>query len=288
MSTSSRPTHPTIGIIGGHGEMGGWFARWFGTFDLPVLISDLGTELTNSALVQQADVVLFAVPIDATESVMQALWPDSRPDQLWMDITSIKVEVVKAMLRSKAEVLGTHPMFGGSVDSFNQQTIILCPARVSRWQGWLEGLLEQSQAKVKISEPETHDYMMTVVQGLTHFSSIALAHAFKLLNVDIPESLSYTSPVYRLHLDMMGRIMEQSPELYADIQLQNKHAKTVIETYIQSAAKLFRLVEDQDREAFVHYFKEAAAYLGDFKKTAFEESNALIKALVDITHTKKS
>ena len=44
--------------------------------------------------------------------------------------------------------------------------------------------------------------MMSIVQGLTHFSYIAIAATIEKLGIDIKESRKFASPVYSLMLDM--------------------------------------------------------------------------------------
>jgi len=272
---------PVIGIIGGRGKTGSWFARFFKANGYQVLIADQHTKLTSEKLIARSDVVIFSLPIDITPEVIREFAPLAKPEQLWMDFTSIKTPAVNAMLRSQAEVIGCHPMFGPMVDSIVEQTVIVCPVRVKRWKGWWERLLKANKATVKISTPAEHDRMMAIVQGLTHFSAITIAHTLRELGVDIPASLSFTSPVYKIHLDMEGRILAQDPGLYAAIQVLNPETREVLHTHLQSVSKLFQTVEQRDLAAFIDYFQKAAEYLGDFKEQALAESNDLIKALVE-------
>ncbi|MBN2421861.1 prephenate dehydrogenase/arogenate dehydrogenase family protein [Candidatus Woesearchaeota archaeon] len=270
-----------IGIIGGKGKMGTWFKIFFENHGFNVLISDKNTKTTNKELVKKSDVVLFSVPIDVTEEIIESMAEYSREDQLWMDVTSIKTPSVSAMLKSKAEVVGMHPMFGHSVKSIEKQTIILCEARVNKWKDWINNLILKNKGKIKLTTPEKHDKIMAIIQGLTHFSLISLGYAFKQLGLDLNESLDYTSPIYRIRLDMVGRILNQEPRLYADIEILNPETHEAMREYIQSIMKLYMIVKDNDLEQFEKYFKEAADFLGEFKKQAMDESNFLIEKLVE-------
>ncbi len=271
---------PKIGIIGGHGRLGSWFARFFLSQGFSVVISDLHTQLKNSELVDQSDVVIFSVPIGVTTQIMEELILYSRPDQLWMDFTSIKSPAVETMLKSKAEVLGTHPMFGPSVSSIVGQTIVVCPERVSKWSNWFENILKQQGAKIKVSTPKDHDRFMAVIQALTHLTSITLNLTLKKLGVDIAQSLSYTSPIYRLHLDVGGRILAQDPRLYGEIQILNPEVPKVVQEYLNVTEELVKLIKDKDLLGFEKIFKEASDYLGPFKDEALKESDRLIETMV--------
>ncbi len=267
-----------IGIIGGQGKMGKWFTAFLQANGHEVQVSDLGTTLTNEQLVKTSDVVIFSVPIQATPKLVTSLAHLSRPEQLWLDLTSIKQPTVRALLKTEAEVVSLHPMFSPSVESITGQRVAVCPMRVNVWKGWMEKLLTRQGAVLKITTPAVHDQMMALVQGLTHFSAITFAYTLQMLQADVPESLDYTSPVYKIHFDMMARILAQDPGLYADIQLLNPAVDAILETSIKASSRLYHVVKDRDHTAFKHYFQTAAKFLGELKEEAFDESNQLIKA----------
>ncbi len=270
-----------IGIVGGNGKMGTWFRRFFEDEGYTVLISDKDTELSNAELVKKSDVVLFSVPIDVTSEVIESVLPESREAQLWMDTTSIKALSVPVMRRSKAEVLGMHPMFGPSISSLKGQTLILCEDRIEKWSGWFGGIVQKHEGRIKKTTAKEHDKMMATIQGLTHFSLISLGYAFKELGLDIEESLEYTSPIYRMRLDMVGRILAQDPRLYADIAILNPETQEVMRSYINSIMKLYMLIKDEDTGRFMEFFRESADHLGGFRQKAMEESTYLIRRLVE-------
>ena len=76
-----------------------------------------------------ASLVIVSVPIHDTVRVIDEIAPFLTADQILCDLTSLKVKPVEAMLKSKADVIGLHPMFGPTVSSLHHQTIIVCPAR---------------------------------------------------------------------------------------------------------------------------------------------------------------
>lgn len=272
---------PVIGIIGGTGGMGQLFARVFRKNGYKVLIASRRTKLKIEDLACKADVVIVTVPINSTIAVLKKIGPLVRKDALLMDLTSLKKEPVKAMLKySKSAVIGTHPVFGPTVSSFKQQTFVLTPARPGKWLPWLKDFLRNEGAKIKITTAERHDRMMAVIQGLTHFSTLAVADSMKELGVDVKRSLEYSSPIYKLRMDMVGRILNQNPNLYADIEIANPEIMKTIKVYIRSAKKLEMIIKKKDRGAFIKYFKESADFFGDFKKEAAEFSDYLIEQLV--------
>ncbi|HLC96546.1 MAG TPA: prephenate dehydrogenase/arogenate dehydrogenase family protein [Candidatus Nanoarchaeia archaeon] len=272
----------TIGIIGGTGKLGKWFKQFFEQNGCSVLIAGRTTRLTPEECASQADITIICVPISATLDTIKKVGPYVRKGSLLMDLTSIKEDPVKAMKKySKSEVLGSHPIFGPNISSIKDQTVVLCPARGKKWFKWVKNLLGENGAKIKITKPKHHDKMMAVIQGVIHFSSITISHTLKELGISVQESLDFSSPIYKLRLDMVGRILNQDPKLYADIEILNKNAKKAIQAYMRSQKRLLKTIQDKDTGAFVKYFNEAADYLGSFRKEAEEYSDYVIEKVIE-------
>ena len=288
MSFSRRSTpaieRRTIAIVGGTGGMGRFFHRIFTEVGHEVLITSEATELTPVQAAQRADLVIISVPIGVTLEVIQEVSPVMKPGSCLMDLTSLKGEPMKAMLehtRPEVEVVGTHPMFGPTVESLLRQVVVLCPGRGTSWLAWLRQFIESQGGLVKVTTPAYHDKMMSVIQVLRHFSTIVLGKCLETLEVDLEESLEFTSPIYRLELAMIGRLFAQSPGLYADIEMQNPLSPRVVAAYLHAASTLGGVVVSRDREAFIEHFQRTARFFGDFRNQAMEESNYLITKLVD-------
>lgn len=270
-----------IGIVGIKGKFGQWLERFFHGLDYNVFGSDIGTKLTNQKVVEKADVVIFAVPISETVAVIEEVIPCSRKEQLWMDVTSLKVAPIEAMLKSMANVIGMHPMFKPSLPSIKQQVVVLCHARATeQWLEWIQGILEENGAKVKIMAPKQHDKMMSIIQGGTHIPLIAAGHAYSLLGLNIAESLEVASPIYRLRLEMIGRVLGGNPRLYAEIAMLNPDALRSVSNLLVSVQKLLDIMISGDIEAFIAFFEEAADFFGDFKDEAIAHTDHLIQQMI--------
>jgi prephenate dehydrogenase len=268
----------TIGIIGGNGRMGGYFASFFEQNGYKVIISDRRTALTNTELAKKADVVIVSVPVDKTGQVIGEVAPHIKKSGLLMDLTSLKVLPMKAMKKTGASYLGCHPMFGPTAD-FKGQLVILCPGNSQKWLQWLKDIFEKNKAMVKSMSAEKHDELMAYIQALTHFSDIALADTLRKSGIPIKEFADHQSPVYRLELDMMGRILNQNPNLYANIQLYNPLSKKVLNQFIESCQELAENNEPKNVRGYAGYFRRCAEYLGDFRKIAMDESDRVLRHL---------
>lgn len=271
-----------VGIIGGTGNVGNFFRKFFEKNNCRVLISSRKTELGMIDCAKQSDVLIISVPIDATLDVIRKAAPFIKKDSLLMDTTSIKKEQVDAMLKyAKCEVIGMHPVFGPNIRSIKNQTIILCPARSKKWLKWAVEIFVKNNAKVKITTPEKHDEMMSVIQGLNHFSTLSAAHAIKNMGMNIQESLEYASPVYKLRMAMVGRILNQDPMLYAGIEILNTKNRKALKEYAKSSKKLQRIIESENTKEFIKYFNECSEFFGAFTKEAEEISDYLIEKMVE-------
>ncbi|MBI2140071.1 prephenate dehydrogenase/arogenate dehydrogenase family protein [Candidatus Woesearchaeota archaeon] len=281
-SSNSAAAPKVIGIIGGMGQMGQWFKRFFEKEGYEVLAASRTTALSCEDCAKKSDVVIITIPIDQTVAMIKRIGPLIKEEGLLMDLTSIKQAPVQAMLESsRCAVIGTHPMFGPKIRSFKNQTIVLCPARPGNFLPWLSGILGKHKALIKIATPEQHDKAMTIVQGITHFSSIAMCHSLRELGVPINETEDYSSPMYRVFMDMVGRIMSHDSNLYADIEMLNPLNPEALRKFISNAQQLLHIIESKDKGAFNNYFREASDYLGDFKFEAEYYSTMLIHYLVD-------
>ena len=255
---------PTVGVSGGKGQLGSWCAEIFRRQGCAIVIADRGTELSNQEVVARADIVVVSVPIGVTGAVLEEVTPLLRPEQLIVDLTSVKMPFIATMESSKAEVLSVHPMFAPSLSSKSGQTCIVCPLREGRLAELFKSVLEREGLRLITMTPDSHDRMMAVVQGLTHFQAISAAHCMADMNFQPAESLESASPVYRLRLAMIGRILAQSPRLYAEIQIFNPYVVEVLERLRHAHDRLMAFVIAKDVDGFVAEFERVRDALGTF------------------------
>lgn len=270
-----------MGIIGGTGKMGSFFRDVFARAGCEVAVCGRRTEVRDVDLARACDLVVVSVPIRETVNVIRSVAPYLTGDQVLCDLTSLKVAPVRAMLESRAKVVGLHPMFGPSAASLEGQTIIATPARCDRET--LEeilGIFRSQGARVTITTPEEHDRMMAVVQALTHHLTLVMAGTMRRLGMKPEETMPYTSPVYQIEMFLAGRLLSQDPDLYADILMLNPGVPEVLSACNEEFARLCSVVAERDAEAFRRVFLEDSAHFGEYCRVAAEESDRLIAAMV--------
>ncbi len=272
----------TIGIIGGTGVMGCLFEREFLAAGFNVLIAGRKTRLTYKELCKRSQVVILSTPVKSAVEIAKKIGHLLKEDQLFMDFCSLKEDVVASMLaNSCAEVCGTHPMFGPFVNSLKKQNVVLCPGRGKKWHKWAENFFKARGAVVTVMDPLQHDKNMAVVQGLTHFLTISLGKLIQKNNI-LPDDISSCStPIFRLKLDLVGRLFAQDTHLYSTLISENRHTQKVVDEFLnvfcETKEKLF--VNNEDKK--IEFLEEIKKYYGDFCDTALKESNEILNKLYD-------
>lgn len=270
----------TVGIIGGKGLMGSFFAKFFQREGFRILISDLKTKLTNRKLAQQSDVVVISVPINVTSKVIREILPHTRRGQILADVTSLKTFPVREMLKGKTFVMGLHPMFRPGPSGLTNQTIVMCPARcTSQQKKWLKKLFVKNGATVTEMSPREHDKLMGIVQALVHFHSLVLGQTLRSLRVDLKKLMRAMSPIYRMQFDVVCRIFAQNPLLYAAIGMDNPTTPKNTKHFLRATEMLRKILVTKNEKAFVREFRKVSTFLGPFSKRALEESDRLITTL---------
>jgi len=268
---------PLIGIIGGKGKMGNWFKIFFESQGLEVLVSDIKTDLTNIELAEKADIVMVSVPIITTQKVIEEVRGFVRKDALLCDISSLKSAPVAAMKKAKSGVLGIHPLFGPLVLYLEGQKIVFCRVKDNQWVNFLKNLFLKNNAKIIEVSPEEHDYQMAIIQALTHFANIGLART--LYDQKVSLNSSFFTPVFRLQSLIIGRILAQNPQLYADIEMENPYFKKILEEFQKEIKSLGEDIKRKDNKKFAKKFEEVSSYLSDFRRVAEIKSSEVLRVV---------
>lgn len=209
----------------------------------------------SKEIVKDAEVVIIAVPIAVTVDVIHEVGSHVSDDTLLCDITSVKKKPVEAMKQYSDEVLGMHPMYAPS-NSIKGQKIVLTPEKGTKWTE-MEEFWKENGADIHVTDPESHDKAMSLVQGLMHFSELVVAETIRKADMTGSDMEEYSSPVYQLITDLTARMLNQKSGLYGSIQAENPENEKVRESFIESAEDIRELIGDE--EAFKDKFDE----LGD-------------------------
>jgi len=246
-----------IGIIGGTGGIGRWFADFFADAGFTVHVSGRSSGMDVKEMTATCSVVIISVPIGATVEVIRTVGPMMPRDSLLMDFTSLKGEPVACMLEaSRSEVMGCHPLFGPDVSSMNGLNIILCPARADKWRHWAADVFSSAGAVVTESTTEEHDEFMAIVQGLNHFNSIMMGLAVRDSGLDGSVLQRFTTPLFSAKMAIVEKILTGNMRLYTDIITHNPHFGSMLTLYERNVTAVRECIENHDTERLTKLFEK--------------------------------
>jgi len=285
-----------VAIIGA-GKMGRWFTRFFLEEGDSVVVSsrsegkllrlreEFGVEIaSNVDAVKKADRVLICVPIENFGEVVKEIHSHVRPDQVVMDICSVKEMPVKVMheyIRAGV-TLGTHPVFGPGVKGIKGQNFILTPtvkkeeAFAENFKGWLEG----RGAKVFIMSPRRHDELMSVVLGLPHFLGLVVCDALldygKFLEIEKVGGASY-----KILLTLAEAVASEKTEFYTSLQMMLPEVEKIEGLFLEKCREWLDVVRRRDRLAFakkMEFVKKRLRKVNPSYAKSYEVMHRLLEA----------
>ncbi len=276
----------TVAIIGVEGGYGKWLTAFFEHHGCVVRGVDTRNLLVDARrIAAEADVVLFSVPTLEAPDIIARYHVCSHERQLWLDVTSLKSDVMTAMLQSKAEVVGMHPLCAPPrASTFKGQTLSVVPGRVNSWGPWVASFLALLEAEIDIVEAEEHDYLVALRQALPHALMLIEAFVLREFKTDVKESLRVSSPFYRILLAAMCRMHHQNPKVYGGIQIGNPHVPRVLRALRDALDTLIRIVEDKSLPDFVSIFNDNQRHIGvETLKKGNEEFEFMNGLLADMS-----
>ena len=220
----------------------------------------------NIKAIKDADVIVYSVPISITEKIIKETAEYIKKDAIVLDVTSVKQLPSNAINKysiNKPLIIPTHPMFWPYCSSIEWQVIVLTPEKDSlddeRFK-LIKKWLKNKWAKVLVTDAQTHDKTMSIVQWLTHFTMFAFAKTLYKLNSNVEESLNFVSPIYKLMLSSVSRYVWHNPALYANIQLNNSEIPKVQKAFIESVKELSNITDNKDFKWFNEYVLDMQDY----------------------------
>jgi prephenate dehydrogenase len=220
-----------------------------------------------AAAVQDADIVLMAVPVQQNDRVLASLAGAIPAQTLLTDAGSTKVDFVAAirrwMPRHLANIVPAHPIAGAeltgveaaSAGLFNDRNVVLTPlletqaVAVER----VQSMWQTCGATVSRMSAEHHDRVFSAVSHLPHMLAYALVHMIATRE-DARELFSFAAGGFR----DFTRIASSSPEMWRDIATANREALLAdIAQFQHQLAELAKLIGDADADQLGRIFETA-------------------------------
>jgi prephenate dehydrogenase len=196
-----------------------------------------GRQTTITASLPEAyesDTVFYAVPISAFASVIAGHKEYFRPDQLLIDLLSVKTHPAQVLMRhlrgSQTQALLTHPMFGpdSSKDGFEGLRIVMDQFLASRknYNFWKDYFIETGLRVIEMPAQE-HDKLAARSQALVHFVGRLLEQ------IDLEPTPIDTLGSIKLQ-EVQDQTIHDTWQLFLDIQQYNPYAKGMLRQFDQA------------------------------------------------------
>jgi chorismate mutase/prephenate dehydrogenase len=269
-------------IVGAEGRMGRLYKRIIRQSGHQVYGIDKHNWYELDEVAACLDLAIVCVPIHCTADVIHRLAAKLPDETVLADFTSEKAAPIAEMQKAhRGPVLGLHPMHGPDVQNISKQLMVVCPVQGSDQSRWFVKQVRLWGMRILEADPQKHDHVMHLVQGLRHFVALLHGSFMKTYDLDPQDILAYSSPIYRAELMMTGRIFAQSAELYADIVFADDERRQLLLNFLDHNQKLAELVRANDRRGFTKEFEEVTDFFGSFATQALQESGYLIHRLAD-------
>lgn len=222
-----------------------------------------------ASAVEDADLVLLAVPVGQMAAVMASIAPHLSAQTVVTDAGSTKCDVValahQHLPGHLARFVPAHPIAGAeksgaaaaSAELYRRRNVVVTPlpetdpaaARTVR------ALWEACGATVREMTPQAHDEVFAAVSHLPHLLAFALVEDIASRS-NSEELFSYAASGFR----DFTRIAGSSPEMWRDICLANRTALVKeLEVYQAQLDRLHTMLEQADGAALEQVFSHASA-----------------------------
>ncbi|PIB33864.1 prephenate dehydrogenase [Gaetbulibacter sp. 5U11] len=213
----------------------------------------------------KADLVVLAIPVDASVSVLPDVLDKISDFTLVADVGSTKSDICKVVENHKRRrnFLAMHPIAGTEFsgpkaairDLFDQKTNIICEVEKTAFklQEKAVGLFTEIGMRMRYMNPESHDKHIAYVSHLSHISAF-------MLGKTVIEKEKNERDIF----DMAGsgfestvRLAKSSPAMWTPIFKQNKiNVVETLEDYIANLTQFKKLIENDDFEGVFNEMKD--------------------------------
>jgi chorismate mutase/prephenate dehydrogenase len=264
----------TILVVGGRGQMGRWFARFFASQGHRVRVCDRVADdgefpdaPTLESGLEGATLALVAVPLEGVAESLDAIAaaaPLAGFRGTVCDIASLKGHLAPAVGRARAAglaVTSIHPMFGPSARTLADRVICLCDCGVPAATEHVASLFRDTAAALVPLSFESHDRIAAYVLGLSHVLNLAFARALAASGLSLAELSAVGSSTFQAQLATTASVAGDNPDLYYAIQKLNAATPRVHADLARAFEDLRTAVARGDREGFTGAMGAARRWL---------------------------
>ena len=225
---------------------------------------------TSAEAVQDADLIVLAVPVGAMEAVAREIAPHLKPGAVITDVGSVKAAVIDAVgphMPRGVHFIPGHPLAGtehsgpraGFATLFDNRWCILVPspgtdpAQIDRLARYWRGL----GSNVDVMEPAHHDLVLAVTSHVPHLIAYTIVGvADDLGRVSGSEVIKYSAAGFR----DFTRIAASDPTMWRNVFLNNKAGTLeILGRFTEELFALQRAIRTNDGPSIHDYFTRTRA-----------------------------
>lgn len=262
-------------ILGGAGDMGGWFHNFALLLGHQIDIVDpamgpLPSVEGRFGFLEEIDdldvyeAIIVSVPLNRTIEVIENLI-SRHPKGLVIEIASIKDNLSAVLVKAEEAgltVTSLHPMFGPRKSPYETLTFALAYRGDSRReQKRLENWLRHPYTQLVPVPFDHHDRLMGWLLGFTHLLGMAFGSALSRSGLGVQELQACASTSFNRQASAAMHVLGEDPDLYYEIQRLNPHRGDVYQATREALDELIESVQNDDREEFRDVLSQARKFL---------------------------
>jgi prephenate dehydratase/prephenate dehydrogenase len=257
-----------ISILGGTGGMGSLFANFWKESGHEV--ATFGSDLKDVQKIADSEIVVFAVPKDKIKEITEKISDHLNQNQTVVSFSSYLGEEKEIFKNIVGEYTFIHAMFGPDILDFKGQNFIASKTDNSKFNELISAI-EKSGANIMRIEYKEHDELMSYIQALSQFSTLALAHTLRESGFSEKQLDDASSVTFRINTENIKRIFKQKVALWKNIQFENKYFPELLKKYKDVIEKMEKVVLDKDGEKFEKEFELSKDFFNSRKEEISEE-----------------
>jgi prephenate dehydrogenase len=200
-------------------------------------IADL--EPSVHSFVESVDLVLLCVPTEAVLKALPTLVGKLREGGAVVDISSVKTHIAAEVQRLDLVIgyLSIHPMFP-PVSDFEGRAIVFSPLSSNATVMEFIALLSSWKAVLTEMNPVEHDTATSFVQTLPHAALLSFGLAIADASVNFEKLWRISTPIQRILLGALLRVVGNDKLVHFDIQSENPFAGAARFALVAATKKL--------------------------------------------------
>lgn len=216
------------------------------------------------AMIEQADLVVIAIPVDATARLLPKVLDLIGAQTIVMDMGSTKAAICESVAThtNRRNFIACHPIAGTEFSGpsaaiqglYTGKTTIICEVEKTAFklQEKVLEIFKKMEMRIRYMEPQSHDKHIAYMSHLSHISAF-------MLGKTVIEKEKNERDIF----DMAGsgfastvRLAKSSPQTWTSIFKQNKaNVLETLEEYITNLEGFRRLMESDDFEGVFNEMK---------------------------------